>query len=130
MIAVKEDEVILEGKRSNSDGLWDIPVYKTDISQNNYRSPLSHPSMYPHSNKLNFKHKALAMLSPKSKIKKHRLHKILRKYGFNTLIPDNIDDYHIKRQLQQDAKQYCSINIVKDTPSLVIIIEKKKHTWS
>ena len=36
LIAVKEDKVILEGKRNNNDGLWDIPVYKTSISQNSY----------------------------------------------------------------------------------------------
>ena len=126
MITVKEDEVILEGKRNNSDGIWDIPVYKTEISQNNYRSPSSHPSMYLNSNTLYFNHEAKAMLSSKSKIKKHRLHKILRKYKFNSLIQDNIDDYHIKQQLQQDAKKYCPINVVKDTPSLAIIIQKKR----
>ena len=46
------------------------------------------------------------------------------------LIQDNTDNYHIKQQLKQDAKQYCPINIIKGTPSLAIIIQKKKNTWS
>ena len=28
LIAVKDDEIIFEGKRNAKDGLWDIPVYK------------------------------------------------------------------------------------------------------
>ena len=47
LIAVKNDEIILEGKRNAEDGLWDIPVYKKDITQSNCKTPLSHPGIYP-----------------------------------------------------------------------------------
>ena len=62
------------------------------------------------------------MFFNKQNTQKHRLHKILQQYDFDMLIRDNIDDYHIKKQPIQDAKQYCPVKIVKDTPSLTIII--------
>ena len=46
LYAFKENELILEGNRKNSDGLWDIPVQKQSITQKNYALSLPHPSMY------------------------------------------------------------------------------------
>ena len=31
MYAIKEDEVVLRGKRNLTDGLWDIPIHKSTI---------------------------------------------------------------------------------------------------
>ena len=39
-------QIILEGNRHYSDGLWDIPIYKTDIHTDNYLTPDIHPSIY------------------------------------------------------------------------------------
>ena len=78
LIAVKDDEIILEGKRNKYDGLWDIPIYKTGISQNSCKLPSPHPSIYPRSEIWNPIHKAQQMVVPKLKKKKHRLNKILR----------------------------------------------------
>ena len=46
LIAVKDDEIILEGKINAEDGLWDIPVYKKDLTQSNCKPPLSHAGLY------------------------------------------------------------------------------------
>ena len=46
LIVVKDDEMILEGKRNAEDGLWDIPVYKKDITQSNCKPPLSYLGLY------------------------------------------------------------------------------------
>ena len=43
LIAVKDDEIILEGQRNKYDRLWDIPVYKTCITQNSCMLPSPHP---------------------------------------------------------------------------------------
>ena len=45
-IAVKDDEIILEGKINAEDGLWDIPVYKEDLTQSNCKPLLSHLGLY------------------------------------------------------------------------------------
>ena len=44
--AVKENEIVLSGIRNQNDGLWDIPVFKKDISPPNYILPTIHPSIY------------------------------------------------------------------------------------
>ena len=50
MIVLKEKQVILEGSRNYSDGLWDIPIYKTDIQNITYSIPKIYPSMHPSRN--------------------------------------------------------------------------------
>ena len=38
----KEGQIILRGKRNYHDGLYDIPIYKTDITPDNYVTPTLH----------------------------------------------------------------------------------------
>ena len=47
LLAIKNKAIILKGDRNYSDGLWDIPIYKTSISRQNYDEPNIHPGMYP-----------------------------------------------------------------------------------
>ena len=47
LFAIKEEEIVLEGDRNICDGLWDIPVYKRLLSENNWRNPPLHPALYP-----------------------------------------------------------------------------------
>ena len=46
LVAVKNDEIILEGTRNYADGLWDIPVHKKMLTSSNYNQPRIHPGMY------------------------------------------------------------------------------------
>ena len=46
MLSIKEKQIILEGNRNDSDCLWDIPIYKTDIQKDSYPTPDIHPSIY------------------------------------------------------------------------------------
>ena len=46
LYAFKQSELILEGNRNNSGGLWDIPVQKRSITQNKYALPLTYPGVY------------------------------------------------------------------------------------
>ena len=39
IIAVKDKEIILEGTRNYTDGLWDIPVQKSSITEINHTIP-------------------------------------------------------------------------------------------
>ena len=36
LLAVKDQKIIIQGTRNILDGLWDIPVYKQSITNNNY----------------------------------------------------------------------------------------------
>ena len=46
LIVIKEKQVTLEGNRNYSDGLWDMPIYKTDIQDANYAPPIINLSIY------------------------------------------------------------------------------------
>ena len=47
LIAVKEDEIILQGKRNQADGLWDIPVVNKQYSRQKKRSRPERPILKP-----------------------------------------------------------------------------------
>ena len=46
MHAIKEDEVLLQGKRNLTDGLWDIPIHKSIIQEKHYKEPQRHGLTY------------------------------------------------------------------------------------
>ena len=39
-------KIVLEGHQNIRDGLWDIPVHKSNIIPNNFQMPHLHPSIY------------------------------------------------------------------------------------
>ena len=46
LYAIKDKEVILQGFRNTTDGLWDIPVAKKQVQPDNYITPPSHAALY------------------------------------------------------------------------------------
>ena len=40
MYVIKESELVLQGTRNNFDVVWDIPVYKTKISDDNFMTQI------------------------------------------------------------------------------------------
>ena len=109
LMAVKETQVILEGSRNCSDGMWDIPVYKTNIQDANYATPKIHPSIYPTRNKeaANFiltNNKQIHCKSEDLKIPPEFQH-------LNQLIDDNIDNIYFDRQMRKNASQYALVII-------------------
>ena len=104
LIAVKEGEIIIEGKRNKTDGLWDIPVQKASISALNHPIPLIHPGMYPSRTRINKSNIILPMAPTKCK---HRVNKVLR--HFDDLINDNIFDNLLKKQHKMYTKQFCQL---------------------
>ena len=46
LAAIKDNKIVLKGTRNKKDGLWDIPIYKTDITESNYEEPTTHSGMY------------------------------------------------------------------------------------
>ena len=42
MVAIKEDEIILQGIRNCLDGLWVIPILKSRLQSDNYNDPTLH----------------------------------------------------------------------------------------
>ena len=51
LTAVKNNNIILQGVRNPSDGLWDIPVQKTQMSSQNFNLPPPNAGMYKRANK-------------------------------------------------------------------------------
>ena len=46
MAVIKNNEVILRGKRNKYDDLWDIPIEKTTITPSNIGTTRPHPALY------------------------------------------------------------------------------------
>ena len=46
MYAIKEDEVVLRGKRNLTDGVWDIPIHKSTIDKEHHEEPQRHGLTY------------------------------------------------------------------------------------
>ena len=69
LFAIKEEQIVLEGYRNKVDGLWDIPIQKRTITENNFRILSIHPSIYPSRAKI--KSTCNAILPSKKKIERH-----------------------------------------------------------
>ena len=46
MLAIKNNKIILRGKRNPNDKLWDIPIKKKEITNYNYTMPPIHLAIY------------------------------------------------------------------------------------
>ena len=46
MYVIKEDELTIQGARNKLDGLWDIPVYKTEIHTDNFKTSTTNAALY------------------------------------------------------------------------------------
>lgn len=46
LAVVKNKNVILRGKRNRTDGLWDIPITKQHITENNWHLPQTQAGLY------------------------------------------------------------------------------------
>ena len=46
LAVVKNKAVIIGGKRNKTDRLWDIPIQKRTITEDNYKHPLTHKGLY------------------------------------------------------------------------------------
>ena len=57
LYTVKRNQIILEGDRNSTDGLWDIPIYKTKFSSQNYELSTIHPGMYKSRQPVRYKQK-------------------------------------------------------------------------
>ena len=121
LLAVKDDKVVLKGIRNRTDNLWDIPVQKKSISCDNYEEPRVHAAIY--STPISDTPVKKKMFQSTQKIK-HTIPKFLRQ--FNDIIDSNIFDSIITKQMKIDAAQYCPVRIIKEQPSLAVIIQKKK----
>ena len=45
-LAIKRDEIFLQGRRHSLDGLWDIPIQKAKLQADNYDFPKQHGFQY------------------------------------------------------------------------------------
>ena len=109
LLAIKEKQVILEGSRNYSDGLWDITIYKTNIQDSNYFTPKIHLSIYPSRNE-----EAINCIITNNKqiYQKSEEFKLPPEFQrFNRLIDDNINNMYIDNQMRKDASTYAPVTI-------------------
>ena len=125
LYAIKDKTLVLEGDRNYSDGLWDIPIFKTSISKPNYHVPNIHPGIYPSSSPPVI-NSSIATKPRRMRVKQdYRLPKDFR--YFDNLIEDNIDYISIEKQVNKDKTIYRPVTI--QSPSMSVIIRKKQtHT--
>ena len=121
ILAVKNNEVIMDGKRNLTDSLWDIPIQNTTLSKFNHPLPPIHPGIYKSSPRIPTANIIKYKTSPPTK---NRVAKLFRQ--FRQLIYDNIDYNIIEKQQQTDAQLYLPVKIALDNSSMLVIIHKKK----
>ena len=122
LYALKNKEIVIEGDRNPSDGLWDIPIFKTSISKQNYPAPHIHPGIYPSRSPAVLNSLIAGVDKAMPKQQKSRIHKDFR--NFDSLITDNMDYDAIEKQIRDDKKLYAPVTI--QSPSMSVIIQKKK----
>ena len=118
MYAVKEDEVILQGKRNLTDGLWDIPIHKSTINKENYLEPQCHGFPYATPKNNNVKQN---IRTEKQKTEKKDFFRVFD--GLNKLIDVNECEHLCNKQLKEDTRQYLKVNIQQ---KLNVILRKDK----
>ena len=125
MLAIKNKAIILEGDRNYSDGLWDIPIYKTSISSQNYNEPNIHPGIHPSRTPA----VCNTLIAEKTnKIWKKRESRLPKEFRYSdNRISDNINYIAIEKQMNKDKTLYRPVTI--QSPSMSVIIRKKQtHT--
>ena len=126
LLAIKDKEIILRGIRNPVDRLWDIPVSKNNITDDNYPIPHTHPGLYASRTETPAqKHTANIIrpsIAPLHIFKEHLS-------TFTEIIDHNILDNMIQKAATQNNKTYMKANLVKTIPSIAVIIKKKQtHT--
>ena len=46
LYVLKNNQLILKGTWNHTNNLWDIPIQKTNITENNYLTPTTHAALY------------------------------------------------------------------------------------
>ena len=106
MYAIKEDEVVLQGKVHLTDGLGDIPIRKIIIDKEHFQKPQRQGITYAISKNNYIKQ---YMCTEKSQKEKKNVFRIL--YGLNKIIDVNECEILYNKKLKQDTRQYLKVNI-------------------
>ena len=118
LYAVKNKEVILQGFRNTTDSLWDIPVAKKQVQQDNYISPPSHAALYT-SNPITSP--AVNHLHRKRSSASNTYNHIFS--DLEPLIDVNETHFLVDQQLKEDA-QDCQLGSIH--PKINVILRKKQ----
>ena len=115
MFAIKNNKIVLQGIRNPIDRLWDIPIHKKIIMDNNYPSPNIHPGIYPSRQTNEIETKNI----PKNRKKETTKQKFLQQLStFGEIIDDNIINNCLMKEAKQLRKQYIKASITPNSPAL------------
>ena len=119
LYALKDKEIILQGFRNKTDGLWDIPVAKTSLQSDHFKLPQSHSALYLSSTNA-VTPSPIAHIVRKPKEKDTYIHTYA---ALNDLIDINETNMLVDNQLRQDEK---TLQVAKINPSVNVILRKKQ----
>ena len=126
LAVVKNNKIVLRGTRNKNDDLWDIPIYKKNITEANFKSPKTHSGLYlsPRKQKENS--------TPHSKVAqppKPRLMKPDQQHNINLLSVQRCTEI-IKEHKKLDQQKWNLLRTAvtpKDKKIGVIIRKKQAH---
>ena len=124
LAAVKDNKIVLEGTRNKKDGLWDIPIYKTTLTESNYKAPKTHSGMY-HSQKKEHEVNNAVMTIPRPP--KPRKNRTAGTYHMNLLSATRYDRI-IEQQKKLDDRnaELLRTAITPKHHKIGVIIRKKQ----
>ena len=121
LVARKNDNMMLRGERNHRDGLWDMPIQKTELQTDNYKPPPMHAAMYS-SKKLD-PQRLFNTTKNKKKIKLRMAQRI-------PILSSRKLNHLTHRQLQKDQKTFNTTHkvasLVSEQSKLNVIICKKQ----
>ena len=130
MAVIKNNEVILRGKRNKYDDLWDIPIEKTIITPSNIGATQPHPALYAQLCKKNLAKTNLSKrpLSPINQRTERTKHTRTKKITFDiNHISRNQCSHIVNQQLAMDTTSTGhKINLLPQQHKLAVIIRKKQ----
>ena len=112
--AIKEDEVIPEGDRNCTDGLWDIPIPKSTIDKDHDVEPQCHGLTYTSPKNNNIKQ---CIRTDKQKKEKKDISHMFD--GLNKLINVNECEFLCNKLIKEDTRQYLKVNIQQKLNGLI-----------
>ena len=122
---VKDNNIILRGKRNRSDGLWDIPIEKTTITENNFEHPSMHTALYKNNN---IGHTTQAEQKMTRTLHRTKQIKDGRNNNVETMPLKSLEKI-LANQHKQDFNNYSAYtaaNLTNYNKKLVVIIRKKQ----
>ena len=128
MHVIKDKELILQGTRKKLDGLWDVPVYKTELSSDNFGTTTTNAALYIKQETRAAKLFNKPAINKKEQFKTSTSNTFCTEFqDMNQLVEFNECNMLVSTQLKED-RIYDTIPLTKVHKMSVIIRKKQIHS--